>query len=142
MNIIKVEKFNNSIAVTAESPYACPELKDSAIWEYMGKAKIFFSIIFMGVGLLECFYGLKVLRLTLFIIGYFTGFGLLISSLAETVIKPDTDVAIVKACLVISILFGFLMGYLTVSIRRIGFFCLAFWLGTVIAFLLNNVGMY
>ena len=34
------------------------------------------------------------------------------------------------------------MGYLTASVRRVGFFCLAFWLGTVIAFLLNNVGLY
>lgn len=34
------------------------------------------------------------------------------------------------------------MGYLTVNVRRIGFFCLAFWLGTVIAFLLNNIGLY
>ena len=81
--------------VYGESPYTCPELKESAIWEYLGKAKIFFSIVFMIVGLVECFYGLKILPVSLFVIGYFTGFGILISSLAEFVIKPDTETAIV-----------------------------------------------
>lgn len=35
-------------------------------------------------------------------------------------------------------LFGVLLGYLTMSVKRIGIFCLGFWLGTALAFLLNN----
>lgn len=46
------------------------------------------------------------------------------------------------ASLIIAVLFGVLMGYVTVTIPKIGFFCLGMWLGVVIALLLNNAFLY
>lgn len=93
-------------------------------------------------GIAECFYGLKILPLTLFTIGYFTGFGVLIAILGEFVILPGTNAIVIWVLLIISILFGLLLGYITTSMRKLGFFFLGFWLGTVLAFLLNNALLY
>jgi hypothetical protein len=104
--------------------------------------KIIFTIVLVIVGAGECFFGLKILPLTLFIIGYFTGFGVLIAILGEFVIAPGTNVVVVWVILIITVFFGLLLGYVTTSLRRLGFFFLGFWLGTVIAFLLNNAFLY
>lgn len=44
--------------------------------------------------------------------------------------------------LIISLLFGTLLGYVTSTIPRLGFFLAGFWLGTIIAFLVNNVLLF
>lgn len=94
------------------------------------------------MGAIECFYGLKILPATLFIIGYFVGFGLLASIMAEFIVKPGASILIVWACLIVAILFGIFLGYITTSIRKVGFFVLGFWLGTVLSFLLYNLFIY
>jgi len=99
-----------------------------------------FSIIVIALGIVECFFGLKVLQPTLFIIGYLLGFCLLYALCAEIV---DTDnIFIVWLILLISILFGALTGYIAWSLPKIGFFCLGFFFGMVIALLLNNLVLY
>lgn len=82
------------------------------------------------------------LKPTLFIAGYFTGFGLLLAILGEFVLGPDTNILVIWVILVITILFGALLGYIMTSLERIGFFLLGFWLGTILAFLLNNSFLY
>mmetsp|Transcript_9490 Transcript_9490/g.843 ORF Transcript_9490/g.843 Transcript_9490/m.843 type:complete len:92 (+) Transcript_9490:719-994(+) len=58
--------------------------------------------------------------------------------LGEFVIGPETEIVVVWIILLITILFGALLGYLTMSAKKFGFFCLGFWMGTIIAFMLNN----
>lgn len=95
-------------------------------------------MVLITFGTLECFFGYRLLRPTLFVIGYITGFGILVMILGEFVIGPDTEIVVVWIILLITILFGALLGYLTMSAKKFGFFCLGFWMGTVIAFMLNN----
>lgn len=96
----------------------------------------------VSIGFLECFFGLKMLKPTLFIMGYATGFGVLIAIFGEFILKPDTNMLMVWVILIISLLFGTLLGYVTSTIPRVGFFLAGFWLGAIIAFLMNNVLLY
>lgn len=109
---------------------------------FLGEHKFFFSILLIAVGILECFFGYRLLKPTLFIIGYITGFGLIVMVLGEFIIGPDTEIEVVWVILIITILFGALLGYLTMSAKRFGFFCLGFWMGAVLAFLLNNAFLH
>ncbi len=47
-----------------------------------------FSIFFIAVGIMLTFLGNRFKRITLFLVGFFTGFGILISILGEFVIDP------------------------------------------------------
>lgn len=114
----------------------------SKVWEYLGEHKVFFTILLLTVGFFECFFGYRSLKPTLFIVGCFSGFGLLVAVLGEFVIGPDTETVVVWVVLLITMLFGILLGYLTMSVKRIGIFCLGFWLGTALAFLLNNAVLH
>ena len=94
------------------------------------------------IGAVECFYGLKILPATLIIIGYLVGFGLIASIMAEFIVKPGASILLVWASLIIAMLSGIFLGYITTSIRKVGFFVLGFWLGTIISFLLYNMFIY
>ena len=97
-------------------------------------------MIILGLG--ECFAGLRMYRATLFIIGFLTGFGVLIAVLGEFVIDDSTSIGVIWVVFVICIFFGLLLGYFTTTLDKAGTFCLGFWLGTVLGFLLNNAFFY
>lgn len=50
---------------------ACPNLEYTEIWEFINIYKWFFIIIMVIIGVIECFFGRRLLKITLF----FTGFG-------------------------------------------------------------------
>ncbi|KRX01942.1 hypothetical protein PPERSA_07587 [Pseudocohnilembus persalinus] len=141
-NTTNVTIKENTYIIEGESEYGCPVLQLSKIWEYLGEHKALFAVILVSVGILECFFGYKLLKPTLFIIGYATGFGILVAVLGEFIIGPDSNSVVVWVILIITIVFGALLGYLTMAAKRFGFMALGFWLGVVIAFLLNNAFLY
>jgi len=94
------------------------------------------------VGVILCFFGLKLYKPTMFVIGYLTGFGVIIVIMGEFVIRYDSESVMAYASLIIAVLFGVLLGYVAVSLPKIGFFALGMWLGIVLALLLNNAVLY
>lgn len=96
----------------------------------------------VSIGAALCFFGLKLYKPTLFIIGYITGFGGIVAIMGEFVIRYDSDSIMAYACLIIAVLFGVLTGYVTVSLPKLGFFALGMWLGIVLALLFNNAFLY
>ena len=84
---------------------------------FIGEHKVIFSIILVVLGLLECFFGYRLLKPTLFIIGYMTGFGILVAVLGEFIIGPDTEAIVVWVILILTVIFGALLGYLTMSAK-------------------------
>lgn len=142
LSIQNVTRVSNRYIIYSSSQYGCPKLELSKIWKFLGGQKILFTIILVVVGVVECFYGLQMLKPTLFIMGYATGFGVLIAIFGEFILRPDTKMLMVWVILVISLLFGTLLGYVTSAIPRLGFFLAGFWLGTIIAFLINNVLLF
>lgn len=124
------------------STYGCPTLQLSKLWEVISDNKYILIVLMIGVGVLLCFFGLKIYNPTLFIIGYITGFALVVVIMGEFVIRYDSDSVMAYACLVIAMLVGVLVGYVTVSVPKAGFFALGTWLGVVIALLLYNAVLY
>jgi len=57
------------------------------MWVFLDKNKILFSIIFVFIGIMECFFGRQLMKPTLFVLGYFTGFGVLLVIFGEFVIS-------------------------------------------------------
>lgn len=68
----------------------------------------------IGIGGVLCFFGLKIYNPTLFIIGFMTGFGSIVVIMGEFVIRHDSESLMAYACLIIAVLFGLLVGYVTV----------------------------
>lgn len=96
----------------------------------------------VALGVVLCFFGLKIYQPTMFAIGYMTGFGGIVVIMGEFVIRYDSESIMAYACLVIAVLFGVLTGYVTITLPKIGFFALGMWLGVVIALLCNNAFLY
>ncbi len=69
------------------------------------------------------------------------GFGFLVAILGEFVLSPGTAMMVVWVVLIIAVLFGALLGYVAMRLPRAGFFALGFWLGIILAFMLNNAAL-
>ncbi|KAL4450766.1 hypothetical protein ABPG74_011608 [Tetrahymena malaccensis] len=130
------------IYLEATSKYGCPTLQLSKLWQILSDNSIIFSVTMVTIGAALCFFGLKLYKPTLFIIGYITGFGGIVAIMGEFVIRYDSDSIMAYACLIIAVLFGVLTGYVTVSLPKVGFFALGMWLGIVLALLFNNAFLY
>ena len=88
------------------------------------------------IGAVECFYGLKILPATLFIIGYLVGFGLIASIMAEFIVKPGASILLVWASLIIAILFGIISFF---KFRFLGIYTLfVTFLTTTFSYTLNR----
>lgn len=94
------------------------------------------------LGTLLCFFGLKIYKPTMFIIGYITGFAVIVVVVGEFVIRYDSESLMAYTCLMIAVFFGVLTGYITIKNPKVGFFALGMWLGVVLALLLNNAILY
>ncbi|KAL4495089.1 hypothetical protein ABPG72_015789 [Tetrahymena utriculariae] len=130
------------IFLETTSQYGCPTLQLSRLWQILSDNSIIFTITMVTIGAALCFFGLKLYKPTLFIIGYITGFGGIVAIMGEFVIRYDSDSIMAYACLIIAVLFGVLTGYVTVSLPKVGFFALGMWLGIVLALLFNNAFLY
>lgn len=96
----------------------------------------------ISVGVFECFFGYKMLKPTLFIFGYLTGFGLLLAILGEFIIGPDTEGPYVLVLLLGTVLIGSCLGYTFMATRELGIMCIGAWLGFIIAMLLYSSLFY
>jgi len=100
------------------------------------------AAVMISLGGVLCFFGLKIYKPTMFIIGYLTGFVVIVVVVGEFVIRYDSESVMAYVCLIIAVFFGVLTGYVTIKTPKIGFFALGMWLGIVIALLLNNAVLY
>lgn len=66
------------------------------------------------LGALLCFFGLKLYKPTMFVVGYLTGFGVIVVIMGEFVIRYDSESAMAYASLIIAIVFGVLVGYVVI----------------------------
>lgn len=82
---------NNIFYITGHSPHGCPTLLLSALWSQLSSEKALFSIIFISIGIVLCFFGNKIRRIIYFLDGLLAGFGVLLAILAEFVLSPHTD---------------------------------------------------
>jgi hypothetical protein len=61
---------------------------------------------------------------------------------AEFLITPTTHIILVWVALLLAVVCGALIGYLAMTLPKLGFFALGMWLGFVLALMLNNAFLY
>lgn len=133
---------NENYYIQAVTKYGCPTLQLSKLWQVLSDSEVLFTIVMLALGGVLCFFGLKIYKPTLFIIGYLTGFAGIVVVMGEWVIRYDSESVMAYACIIVAVFFGVLTGYVTVSMPKAGFFALGVWLGVVLALLFNNAFLY
>lgn len=96
----------------------------------------------IAVGLGLCLFGHYLRFMTMFTVGFVSGFGGLVIILSDFVLEHDSESNVVFVLTLISVAFGILMAYLTTTVRRIGIFFLGMWVGVIMALFLNNTFLY
>lgn len=104
----------------------------------MGDKRILFAIILLMIGLFLCFFGLKMKIITLFVIGFITGFAGIILIIGEITSTSDIPEFSIWILIFLSCGIGIMAGYITVQLKKVGYFLTGVWLGIVVAFILNN----
>lgn len=133
---------HNTFFVKGRSSSGCPIVQISEVYQFILDYKYIFGIISILIGIFECFFGLALLKPSLFCIGYLSGFGFLILIFGEFVISPSSSILFIWLLLLISVLFGAISGFLATSLPKFGFMALGFWFGIILAFLINNLFLY
>jgi len=133
---------NNEFLALGRSKEGCPLVQISEVWGFILDNKYIFGILGIIIGFIECFFGLAILKPSLFIIGYFSGFGFLILIFGEFILTPDSSVILIWILLLLAVLFGAITGYLATSLPKIGFMALGLWFGFILAFIINNLFLY
>lgn len=89
-----------------------------------------------------CFFGNKYRKITLYIAGFFFACASLVVVMGEFVIDHDTDSKIVVVSLIISVCFGFLFGFMTLKLPKLGVFILGCLLGLMFSLLIHNTILF
>lgn len=112
------------------------------MWVSLADNELIFAIFFFVVGLGLCLFGHYLRFMTMFTVGFVSGFGGLVIILSDFVLEHDSESNVVFVLTLISVAFGILMAYLTTTVRRIGIFFLGMWVGVIMALFLNNTFLY
>ncbi len=78
-----VSFVDNTFIIDGSSSYGCPTLQLSALSQFFEDNLVPCAIVLMALGIFECFFGYKILKPTLFLGGYITGFAFLIIILGQ-----------------------------------------------------------
>ena len=119
-----------------ESDSGCPLMLISKLIEFLQANSKLFAAILIIIGLTECLMGKKILKPTLFIIGYLLGFlfALLILSELDTGDNPFY----LWIGMMISVLLGAFVGGISMHLDKAGIIAVGIGLGVVLALLLWN----
>ena len=140
--IDELDQDNNEFIAIGRSNDGCPVVQFSDVYQFILDNKYVFGILSIILGIIECFFGLAMLKPSLFVIGYLSGFGFLMLIFGEFILTPDSSVLLIWILLLIAVLLGAIAGYVATSLPKIGFMGLGLWLGFVLAFIINNLFLY
>jgi len=119
-----------------ESQYGCPtEL--STLWQFLSNNKYFFFVFLAILGAAECLYGYRFIILTFFLLGFATGFLIILIIVSEFINILTLSIIIQVLILFGSGVIGLIVGYGATSLPRIGVIGLGVWLGCKILLIFN-----
>jgi len=112
------------------------------LWMFMEEYNIVFAVAAILLGIFLIFFGLKLLRPTLFIFGFLSTVGILLLLFYGAILPADHALWVGWVVLGGSCILGLLVGYLTSKIAKIGLFLLGAWLGYVVGLILYGAFLY
>ncbi|KAL4459327.1 hypothetical protein ABPG74_017940 [Tetrahymena malaccensis] len=128
---------NGVYTLSISSKAGCPTVDYSSIWNFMNDNKWVGTIFLIVVGFFLCFFGLKLIKLTLFLTGFTLGF-LLSFFLFDAFLKSDSSTGLNWTAIIVSVLVGIVGAIIAFKIERFGIFCLGALAGTFLAFIIFN----
>lgn len=118
------------------SDNGCPLVLFSKIVEFLQENNKFVSALLIIVGLTECMMGKKVLKPTLFIIGYLIGFFFALYIVSELDIGDNPFYMWI--CMIMAVLLGAFVGGISMQLDKAGIVAVGIGLGVVLSLLLWN----
>lgn len=104
------------------------------------------------IGVFECLFGRRLLKPTLFILGYakyklvnfsyFTGFLFFLILLTEFVVSTSANAIFVWIMLLLAVFLGAIVGYFLMSLPKLGVIFVGVWLGILVTVLLEDSVLY
>jgi hypothetical protein len=126
---------NGTITIYGRGATSCPKVSGSFIVEFFDKFSFLTAIIAIIIGIIQCFYGYRLYRPTVFLLGFLLSFMIVILFLFEIWTGPESPsykgYVIVAFAVIIGIMFGFLVAAvawvaIVVSGAILGFFLSTF----------------
>ena len=140
--IDEITNDQNQYLIIGRSLAGCPIVENSPVYQFIVDNQIPIGIIMIIVGIFECFLGLAIIKETIFFVGFLGAFGFLMMIFGEFILDSSSGVFASWLLILISVLVGTLIGYISTSLPKIGFMCLGFWIGFVMGFIINNLFLY
>lgn len=148
----------NFFKLRVHTKYACPFLQFSSIWKFVFDYKWFFIVFVATIGIIECFFGRRLLNTTLFLTGFGSGsticivillffeyekfFNIKKIILSYFLVFNDTNYALISFILITSFSIGTVMGFFVLETKKFGIFLNGIWLGLTLGIILYNGVLY
>lgn len=134
------KRVGDIFTLYGESPYACPYLTGGELWDFISQYK--YPVIAIGIliGMIEAFFGQKLFRFTIFILGFMGGSIptiLFLFGVFSTGVTWENWVM-----LILGILVGIGLGSFVVYVQRLGFLVAGGVLGFFLAIFMNSLFIY
>lgn len=142
LTVLSLLMEENVIRLVLQSKYACPFLQFSAIWKFFSDFRWIFILLMSSVGIIECFFGRRLIKATCFLTGFGTGTSISLSLLSLFLVDVDTNYTLIWIIVFASFSIGFMMGYFGLSAKRVAVVLNGVWLGFAISTLLYNGLLY
>lgn len=126
---------NGTITIYGRGAISCPKVSGSFIVEFFDKFSFLTAVIAIIIGAIQCFYGYRLYRPTVFLLGFVLAFLVIVLFLFEIWTGPESPsykgYVIVAFAVIIGIMFGFLVAAvasvaIVVSGAILGFFLSSF----------------
>lgn len=126
---------NGTITIFGRGATSCPKLSGSFIVEFFDRFSVITAIVAILIGIVQCFYGYRLYRPTVFLLGFLLAFMVIVLFLFEIWAGPASPsykgYVIVIFAIITGILFGFLVAAvawvaIVVSGAILGFFLSTF----------------
>lgn len=140
--IDEITNDQNQFLIIGRSPAGCPIVENNPVYQFILDNQIVLGIIMIIIGFIECFLGLAIIKETIFFIGFFTTFGFFMMISGEFFLTTSSGAFTSWILILIAILIGGAVGYISTSLPKIGFMCLGFWIGFILGFIVNNLFLY
>eukprot|EP00331_Platyophrya_macrostoma_P030491 CAMPEP_0176448190 /NCGR_PEP_ID=MMETSP0127-20121128/25603_1 /TAXON_ID=938130 /ORGANISM="Platyophrya macrostoma, Strain WH" /LENGTH=409 /DNA_ID=CAMNT_0017835027 /DNA_START=36 /DNA_END=1265 /DNA_ORIENTATION=+ len=125
--------------VSASSKYGCPVFAFYQLSNFVTQYKVIFIIVGIVIGAFVGFFGLRMFKPTLFLIGFVITTLFFLFILFTFALGINPTVGAQWGCLAGSLVLGILAGILAVKLEKVGVFLLGAWLGTSGSFLLYSL---
>jgi len=128
--------------ITFYSKAGCKVASLNGLWKWFDNNKWPMFAVFLGVGFFVCFFGRRLFKPMLFIVGVLVSVSLVWLIFYSTFLKEDTKSWVGWVVLGCSFLLGLIIGCVLMKLAKLGAFLLAAWGGFSLALLIYNAFLY